>query len=48
MNYFVLASIPLYLGASANSFINGNYAMAGAWFCWAAANGFLSYIEYRG
>jgi hypothetical protein len=47
MNWFVVASVPLYIGASITSLVNGNYAMSGAWFCWATANAFLVYAEYK-
>jgi len=47
MNYFVLFSVPLYIGASINSLVNGNYPMASVWFCYAAANGFLTYAELK-
>jgi hypothetical protein len=47
MNYFVLASIPLYLGAAVNSLINGHNMMAGAWACYALANAFLMFVEMK-
>ena len=47
MNYFVLASIPLYLGAAINSLMNGNRMMAGAWMCYATANAFLMFVELK-
>lgn len=48
MNYFVLASVPLYIGAGITSLVNGNYPMAAVWSCYAAANAFLLFAEFRG
>ena len=45
LNWFVLASVPLYLGAGLYSLRHGNAMMAGAWLCWAAANTFLLFAE---
>lgn len=48
MNYFALTSVPLYVGAGITSWLHGNVGMAGMWMCYAAANAFLVYAEYRG
>jgi len=48
MNYFVLASVPLYIGAGITSLVNGNLPMAAVWACYASANAFLLYAEFKG
>jgi hypothetical protein len=47
MNWFALASVPLYLGAGITAFLRGNWPMAGVWSCYAIANAFLVYSEVR-
>jgi len=46
LNWFALASVPLYLGAGVTSWIQGDRPMAGMWTCYALANGFLVYAGY--
>ena len=47
VNYFVLASVPLYFGASIDSYLRGHEGMAGVWFCYAMANALLCYVEVK-
>lgn len=48
MNWPVVVSIPIYLSAAVYSLISGNLAFAGVWVCYAAANAFMVYAEFRG
>lgn len=47
MNWFALASVPLYFGASVTALVNGNAPMAGVWFFYATANLCLVYAEWK-
>lgn len=41
----IAISIALYLIVAVCNFIDGDYAHAGAWFCYACANAFFVYYE---
>lgn len=41
----IAISIVLYLIVAVGNYIDGDYAHAGAWFCYACANAFFVYYE---